>query len=277
MIAYIGGKFRMAEWISSYIPKDIETYAEIFGGAFWVYLKSDIYTYPNLKNVVYNDFNRFMVNMFECSRNYTAFHQKIVADGVVSQNKDLFEEFKKEVLELEKTGCIKNIIIPDYRLAYKYPYVLTQVFSGVGIKENSKMMDLGGKYVSKFDSFVKRLSNETFQTKLDKITECTNLDFEDAVKKLDNETAFLYFDPPYYNTENYYSFHEFGLKDHERLANVLKNMKGRFALSYYVFDDLIKWFPEDKYRWIRKEFNKNSAAKKGVKQNKGEEILIFNY
>jgi len=155
--------------------------------------------------------------------------------------------------------------------------VLTQLFSGLGIKENVKMMNLQGKYKSKFDSFVKRLGNTEIQEKLNKITECTNLDFEKAAEKFDNNKSFLYFDPPYYHTENYYSFHEFGLKDHERLSNVLKNLDGKFGLSYYYFDDLKKWFPEDKYRWIRKEFSKNSAAKKGIKQTKGEELLILNY
>lgn len=276
MIAYIGGKYRMAKWISSYIPEDIETYGEIFGGAFWTYLKSDIYKFPNLKNVVYNDFNRFMVNMFECSTNYETLLEQIEKDKIVSQNDGTFNDFKKNILNLSDDG-LSDLKIPNYKLGYQYPYVLTQVFSGLGIKEKTKMMDLKGKYSSKFDAFTKRLKNEDFRKKLDKINMRLNLDFEDAVKELDGENTFLYFDPPYYNTENYYSFHEFGLEDHERLSKVLKNMKGKFALSYYEFEDLKKWFPEDKYRWIRKEFTKNSAAKKGKKQTKGEEILILNY
>ena len=32
MISYIGGKSRMAKWIGEYIPNDIETYVEVFGG-----------------------------------------------------------------------------------------------------------------------------------------------------------------------------------------------------------------------------------------------------
>ena len=64
MISYIGGKARMANWIMEYIPRDIETYVEVFGGAYWVYVKSDVYTIP--KTIVYNDFNRYMVNLFEC-------------------------------------------------------------------------------------------------------------------------------------------------------------------------------------------------------------------
>jgi hypothetical protein len=40
---------------------------------------------------------------------------------------------------------------------------------------------------------------------------------------------------------------------------------------------LSEWFPKDQYRWVAKEFAKAAAAKKGVKQNMGEELLILNY
>ena len=40
---------------------------------------------------------------------------------------------------------------------------------------------------------------------------------------------------------------------------------------------LHEWFPEETYRWEKKEFAKAAAAKKGTKQNMGEELLILNY
>jgi hypothetical protein len=67
------------------------------------------------------------------------------------------------------------------------------------------------------------------------------------------------------------------VNDHERLANVLHGVQGKFSLSYYDFDLLREWFPEDQYTWVRKEFAKAAAAKKGEKQNMGEELLIMNY
>jgi hypothetical protein len=61
------------------------------------------------------------------------------------------------------------------------------------------------------------------------------------------------------------------------LANVLHNVQGKFSLSYYDFELLHDWFPETQYRWEKKEFVKAAAAKKGKKQNMGEELLITNY
>jgi hypothetical protein len=58
---------------------------------------------------------------------------------------------------------------------------------------------------------------------------------------------------------------------------VLKELKGKFSLSYYDFELLHQWFPEDEFRWERREFAKAAAATKGKKQNMGEELLIMNY
>lgn len=283
MISYIGGKYRMAKWIGEFIPNDIELYGEIFGGAFWTYLKGDIHKIKSLKEVHYNDFNRLMVNMFDCCKEHKTFVKHF--ENVKSQNSDLFISFRDKVINLENTKEIDTFNIPDYDLGYQYPYLLTQVFSGVGIKSNTKMQDLKGVYKSKFDSFRGRLEDPNFTVKLDKITKCHNLDFEKAVRLLDKESAFLYFDPPYYNTETYYSFHDFGRNDHLRLAKVMKNMKGLFALSYYEFDELKEWFPEYNpnepekggYIWEKKDFAKARSAKKNVVQNKGTELLIMNY
>jgi len=56
---------------------------------------------------------------------------------------------------------------------------------------------------------------------------------------------------------------------------VLNNIKGRFSLSYYYFEDLEKWYPKNKYRWESKEFPKASMAKSGKCQTKGIELLII--
>jgi hypothetical protein len=54
-------------------------------------------------------------------------------------------------------------------------------------------------------------------------------------------------------------------------------VQGKFSLSYYDFPLLHDWFPEDRFRWEKKEFAKAAAAKKNVKQNIAEELLILNY
>ena len=271
MISYIGGKNRMAKWIGSYIPNDIETYVEVFGGAFWVYVKGEVHKKPILKNVIYNDYNRYMTNLLACCRNPQEFLKSM--DEIVAQDSELFYKFKKDVFENKN---IKDIEIPNYDYGMKYAYIVTQIFSGLN-PEKGKFIDLKGKYSSKFDAFRRRLKNPAVIEKLKKITNVENMDCEDVIKKYDSSTTYFYVDPPYWKTENYYSLHDFDTDDHKRLADVLKNIEGRFSLSYYDFDLLHDWFPEDEYEWELKDFVKPASAQKGKSQNKGTELLIMNY
>ena len=271
MISYIGGKNRMAKWIGSYIPNDIETYVEVFGGAFWVYVKGEVHKKPILKNVIYNDFNRYMTNLISCYRNPQEFLKSM--DEIVAQDSELFYQFKTDVFENKN---IKDIDIPDYDYGMKYAYIVTQIFSGLN-PEKGKFIDLKGKYSSKFDAFRRRLKNPAVIEKLKKISNVENMDFEEVIKKYDSPTTYFYVDPPYWKTENYYSLHNFDTDDHKILADILKNIEGRFSLSYYDFDQLHDWFPEDEYEWELKDFVKPASAQKGKSQNKGTELLIMNY
>jgi site-specific DNA-adenine methylase len=184
----------------------------------------------------------------------------------------MFKEYQKEVFD-------PNFIIgggPNFDAAAKYVYVLTQIFSG-SKPETSSYTDYKGKYRCKILIFMDKLKNPKYREHFDKITFVENLDFEQVIKKYDSETTYFYTDPPYWKTENYYSNHDFDRNDHERLANCLKGIKGKFSLSYYDFELLNTWFPQINYRWERKSFAKAAAAKKNTKQNMGEELLIMNY
>jgi DNA adenine methylase len=280
-ISYIGGKSKMQSWIVPFIPKDVEIYCETFSGQFWIFFGMNIEDYPNLKKVVYNDYNPLNYNLYRCINN----HQQLLEEcerlvvqeiGVQPTNPICQEQFNRFQYELFSSALTINY--PDYEIAAKYVYVLTQVFSGAN-PEKSKFIDLKGKYHSKFTSFKNKLKNEKWQKMFESITHIENLDFEEVIKKYDSPKTFFYADPPYYIVGEgaYYSNHEFKREDHERLANALKRIKGKFGLSYYDFELLHSWFPDNKYNWERKLFAKAAAAKKNTKQNMGEELFIMNF
>jgi len=279
-ISYIGGKARIGKWIAPFIPKDIETYVEGFSGMFWVFFNMDLTLYPNLKTVVYNDYNGLNANLYKCIKDYDRLWdvlntypcQQLGVENTPPEYAENFKEYQREIFD-------PNYVIgnePNYDAAGKYVYVLTQIFSG-SKPEKSSYTDYKGKYRCKILIFMDKLKNPKYREHFDKITFVENLDFEDVVKKYDSETTYFYMDPPYWKTENYYSNHDFDRTDHERLANCLKQIKGKFSLSYYDFEILHTWFPEENYRWERKKFAKAASAKKNIKQNMGEELLILNY
>jgi DNA adenine methylase len=281
-VSYIGGKSKIApQLIIPNIPKDIEVFIEVFGGQFWTFFKMNLTDYPNLKTVVYNDFNKLNYNMYQCLKDHKQLLQE--CEKLVVQKKDKHptdpiceEQFINFQAEIFEENFIPEAY--DYEVAAKYIYVLTQVFSGAN-PSKSKFIDLKGKYHSKFTSFMNKLKNEKWQKMFESITFVENMDFQEVIEKYDSPNTYFYVDPPYYivGEGSYYSNHDFDRQDHERLANVLHGVKGKFSLSYYDFELLHEWFPEDQYTWVKKEFAKAASAKKGEKQNMGEELLISNY
>jgi len=279
MLSYIGGKSKIGKWIVEYYPQEMETYVETFGGMFWCFFNMNLSNFPNLKNVVYNDFNPLNYNLFQCVQNPSEL-QRILDSipvqqfgvGITDQSyRNRFVDFQSEIFS---SGLTINY--PDYEIAAKYVYVITQVFSG-SKPETSSFIDLKGKYRSKYLAFRDKLSNPKWIEYFLKISNVENLDFQDVITKYDSENTFIYLDPPYWKTENYYSNHDFDRNDHERLAKVLNSAQSKFSLSYYDFELLKDWYPTDRFRWEKKQFAKAAAAKKGVKQNMGEELLILNF
>lgn len=280
MISYIGGKNRMSNWINGFIPKDITTYVEGFSGMYWVFFNMDLEDYPNLKTVVYNDYNQLNANLFKCAKQYDRLWDELnkypcqqlgVAD-TPPEYEQLFNKCQKEVFD-------PNLVIgdePDFDIAGKYVYVLTQVFSG-SKPETSKYVDYKGKYRCKVLIFMDKLKHPKYREHFDKITFVENMDFQEVIEKYDSPGTYFYCDPPYYSTEKYYSNHDFGRADHERLMNTLKKIQGKFSLSYYEFPELNEWFPKDKYPWAKKSFKKAAGSKKDGTQNDGIELLIMNY
>ena len=279
MLSYIGGKSKIGKWIKDYYPTDMETYVETFGGMFWCFFNMDLSKYPNLKRVVYNDFNPLNYNLFMCLQNPSVLLNAVNSipcqeRGVEDTPSIYKEQFNLFQQELFATGFTINY--PDYDVAAKYAYILTSIFSG-SRPETSGFIDLKGKYKSKFLTFRDKLSKPDWVEHFNKISHFRLGDFGDVIDEFDSPTTYFYVDPPYWKTENYYSNHDFDVDDHKRLADKLTSISGKFSLSYYDFDLLSLWYPKETYTWEMKEFAKAASATKGKTQNMGQELLIMNY
>jgi DNA adenine methylase len=263
VIPYVGGKSRQAKWINLFVPKRLELYIEPFSGGFWTYIKGDFET----KRAIYNDFNPYMANIFACCKEPDKYLSYL--KSVDAQDRAIFDKFKQDVISTTE------FVMPDFELGMKYIYVLTQTFSGI-MSPKVKMVDLHGKYKSKYYAFINKLENPKIRKRLEKL-EVLNQSFEQVIEQYDSKDTFFYLDPPYYKKEHLYAFHEFGRSHHEQLASILQKIKGKFILSYYEYDELSEWYPQDKYIWEKKDYFKASMATKGKKQSVGTELLVMNY
>ena len=126
-----------------------------------------------------------------------------------------------------------------------------------------KWNDKKSNNLNRFEKFISSLDDFEIQRQLDR-------NIEDTERVSDTGWS-INFEFKLKNSNN------FNNNDHLRLADTLKSIEGRFSLSYYDFELLSKWFPKDQFKWDSQLFSKPSAAKKGVKQTKAEEILIMNY
>ena len=124
-------------------------------------------------------------------------------------------------------------------------------------------------------SFLRRLNQIRERLSVVQI-EC--LDFRKVIEKYDTPNTLFYLDPPYVQKEHYYRM-GFTEKDHRDLAEILKNIKGKFVLSYYPCDlveELYKGF-----NWYTKEVSKSSYGVTGYSRMRsrprGTELLIKNF
>jgi len=85
----------------------------------------------------------------------------------------------------------------------------------------------------------------------------------------DKESTFFYLDPPYFGTEKYYKNVDFYKEDHERLFNSLKNIQGKFLLSYNDCEYIKELYKSFKIEEVERGNNLTTGMYK--------EILISNY
>ncbi len=248
LINWVGGKRQLRETVSLLIPSNISSYIEPFGGGGWV-----LFYYHRWADLeVYNDLDNRLVNLFRVVK----YHPCELAREMCY----LFHS-REQFLSL-----IQNPGETDIQKAARFMFVLSRSFGGrgkhFGVSYEGSIKSAGG-LIERVDKISKRLDKVIIE----------NLSAMDLIPQYDTENAFFYFDPPYSSGAGYevVSAAKF---EHERLRDTLKNIKGRFLLSY---DDA------PKIRELYKDFNIieteriNGINRKDIKNNIYKELLICNY
>ena len=280
MFPYIGGKAHHVKWMDPLFPQmPYGKFVEVFGGAGWVSVKSQFVTKATTR--IYNDFNPLLANVFECFRSDPG-RVLAVMDSVAKSQESVYKQYQQELFAQLDWNAVQ---LGDFDLAVKYLYLQTQVFAGTPLSTTNvpyfTEQKANGKYPSKYDTLKKKLSDTKITDRLTAITAVEKMDCVDLILKHDSEDTFFYVDPPYHSMEFYYS-QDFPREKHRELADVLANIKGKFALSYYDFPDLHEFYPEDQFAWHRQSVYRSAATRSGSdedysQKSRGTEILIRNY
>lgn len=209
LINWVGGKRLLRKKIVPLIPADIGTYLEPFGGGGWV----TFYKEKWAGTEVYNNLDGRLANLFRIVK----FHPEELKREMAYMlgSRELFMQY----LNVEP--------VTDIQRAAKFLFLITRSFGGRGQTFGTVKKSSGGATKS-HKNLLGRV--DSIHERLDRVL-IENRDFEKFITQYDQKNAFFYCDPPYtfgcgYETTSTANF------DHERLRDLLKNIEGRFLLSY---------------------------------------------
>ncbi|VUC65559.1 modification methylase FokI [Macrococcoides caseolyticum] len=265
---YIGSKARMINDIKTYIPKDVKSFYDIFGGGFNVGINIDAH------EIVYNDINSFVVELIKSFKEYDTYDYIMFMKRMIKK------------YDLQAANSTAYLDFRDYynslSLDKRDPRILfTLLLYGFNqqIRFNSKhefnnpvgMRWFNEKVLEKMISFSRVIKEKNIV-----FANNNYLDYMNSI----TEEDFIYLDPPYLNTLGSYNDGKRGFagwsesKEEELLEfledNIRKN--NRFLLSYVtehknkVNSKLLDWIDEN---------NLTLLAAKEVPGIKRKEVYIL--
>jgi DNA adenine methylase len=248
---WVGSKSRLAKDIVALIPTH-SIYIEVFGGALSV-----LYAKKPSKIEVANDINSELINLHRAIRNNPQTLSIYLNNLLISR--ELFSDIK--TVKLKPRNNIEK--------AAFYLYLLTQSFGSKG--DNFAMSAKSGRrpkdIYKSYQKWSKRLKYVTIENK----------PFQELINLYNKESSFFYLDPPYVSTEKYYKNTKgFGAKEHQELASILKQIKGKFLLSYNDCD-IIRTLYKDFKIVNTKEIEYTLGKNVHNRSKKVKEVFIMNY
>ena len=245
-ISWIGGKKLLRKQITAEFPQEYNRYVEMFGGAGWILFSVER---PKILEV-YNDINGDLVNLYRCVKYHPEAVQKELQGLLMSR--ELFFDPKEQ---LNIRG------LTDVQKAARF-YILIKESFGTDCRSFS----VRGKDLQRGIEYITDISNRLKSVVIE------NIDFEHLVKTYDKESTLFYADPPYYNAEKYYP-DRFNPDDHIRLLNALRNIKGKFILSYNDCSQIRNLYKEFNIKSVERQ---NNLVKKSSNE-KYQELIIKNF
>ncbi len=281
-VSRVGNKTAILHILYALFPIQYGRFIDVFGGSGSVLLGNpEICPFE-----VYNDFDRNLANLFRCMKERTMAvirdlgfchlnsREDFIAIRRFFENEQFDDKYLSDELRLTKILFsppeakelmeMRKRITADYdvRRAAMFLKLLRFSYSSSGKSYASQPFDIR-KLFSLISQLQDRMANVVVE----------NQDFETLIKHYDHPDAFFYLDPPYFSTEDMYEV-GFGWDDHVRLRDTLKNIKGKFLLSYNDCDEIRELYNG----FSMFDFSRtHSMAQRYEAGKEFKELLIGNY
>ena len=251
-ISYYGGKQTMLPHILPLIPEH-QIYVEPFfggGAVFWAKQPA--------KAEIINDFNANVVNFYEVLKSDFEALKSLVEKTIVSR-----ETYKSALVMYHSPFLFSPV-----KRAWAFWYATNTGFSN---QVQNCRFERSGKNVSNLNNKILEFS-ENYSERL-KHVQIENNDACAVIASHDSPNSFIYCDPPYVGAhKGHYGGY---LQEHfNELLEALSKVKGKFLLSSYQNDELLKYV--ERFGWFQKEVvmslgTSRTAGRKRI------EVLTANY
>lgn len=205
-ISWIGGKRLLRKKILEQFPnpESYERYIEVFGGAGWLLFSRD----KHAQLEVFNDVNGELINLYRVVKYHPGALQKEL-EWLLMSREQFFDELNRNTRGMT-----------DIQRAARFFCLIKESFGA-----DCRSFGVNSKDMNKAVDYLREVSGRLNRVVIE------NHDFEQLIKTYDRPGALFYLDPPYYEAEKYYP-DRFNPEDHERLQKCLRDLKGKFILSY---------------------------------------------
>ena len=250
---YIGGKRNLAKRLCQIIDThDHKVYAEPFVGMGGVFLRRK----ARPKAEFINDAGREVYNLFRIIQEHYVAFLDVLRFQITTQ------------ANFERLRDVDPSSLTDLQRAARFLYVQRTAFGG---RVRSPVFGLSPDRPARFNLTTLEPDIEALHERLAGVT-VTCLDFEAFLRRVDRPGTLFYLDPPYWGCERDYGDGVFAREDFERLAAVLKTLKGSFLLSLNDRPEVRELFAWAEMRPVSLKYTITSAG-----ATDAAELLISNF
>ena len=260
---WVGGKSRLRKFIIPIIPPHT-CYVEPFGGAAWV-----LFGKERSPVEVLNDIDQELITFF-----------RVVRD----QPGELIAAFEWELAsraEFNRLAELDTSTLDDVQRAHRFYYLIMAGWGGEAAYPRFQTSIRDGGHGNRLIGALKTLRQrlEPIHSRLQTVI-IENLDWRDCIGRYDNPDTVMYLDPPYLRNGANYKFNMRGEKEHQALAEQLKDSRSRWILSSYDTTDIREMFEGYAITPVRSSSGMLTSKKEqqaGRKRTMNQEILITNF
>lgn len=278
---YIGGKYKILNQITPYIPNNIRNFVDLFAGGCNVGINI------NADKIYFNDNLIYLIEMYKSfQKNDIEKLLKYIKNRINKFELSLTNEYGYKKLRQEYNNK-KNPLDLFVLIAFTFNHQIR-------FNNSHQFNNPFGKKRSCFNKKMEQnLKNFVFKLK-EKTVRFTNHSFEDFDFSILNKNDFVYCDPPYLITNGSYNdgkrgFKGWSEKEEFSLLNLLDNLnskKIKFALSNVLehkgkSNDILKnWLannPSYTTNYLNFQYSNSNYQTKIRDINATTEVLITNY